>query len=83
MSLYKKSDLMKWYDLKYCLEKVNQDCYNFGYVKRQTPNICLAAVTRYGDALKYVMKQTLEICLAAVQNNWPTCNIRSRHCEIS
>jgi hypothetical protein len=37
-------------------------------VKKQTPEICLAAVQNFGDALEFVLEQTPEICLAAVQN---------------
>jgi len=33
----------------------------------QTPELCMAAVTQNGDALKYVEYQTPELCMAAVQ----------------
>ncbi len=39
------------------------------YVKKQTHQICLEAVTYNGHALEYVKKQTPEICLAAVKQN--------------
>ncbi len=40
----------------------------FQYIKKtkQTPEICLVAVTKYGRNLEHVMNQTPEICLAAV-----------------
>jgi len=34
--------------------------------KKQTPEICLAAVKQDGFSLKFIEKQTPEICLAAV-----------------
>ena len=39
------------------------------YVKKQTPEICLAAVKRNGYALAFVKEQTKEICLEAVKQN--------------
>jgi len=39
------------------------------YVKKKTPEICLAAVQQNGLALEFVNDQTPEICMAAVQQN--------------
>lgn len=38
-------------------------------MKKQTHEICLAAVHANGGSLEYVKEQTPEICLAAVQEN--------------
>jgi hypothetical protein len=38
-------------------------------IQEQTPEICLAAVTQDGRALRFVKKQTPEICNAAVRQN--------------
>lgn len=38
------------------------------HVRKQTPEICLAAVKKDGMALEYVKNRTPEICLAAVKN---------------
>ena len=40
------------------LEMVKRDGWNLKYVKRQTPEICAAAVEQNGLALKYVKEQT-------------------------
>ena len=39
------------------------------YVRRQTPEICLAAVKQDAMALEHVQEQTPEICLAAVEED--------------
>ena len=39
------------------------------YVKKQTPEIYLAAVKQNGYALEYVKEQTEDICLEAVKQN--------------
>ena len=49
------------------LEMVQKDGMTLGFVKEQTPEICLAAVKQNGEALVYVKERTHEICLAAVQ----------------
>ncbi len=38
------------------------------FVKKQTPELCLAAVQQYGRALGYVKEQTYELCLEAVKH---------------
>ena len=40
-----------------------------GDVLHQTPEICMKAVERNGNALKYVLHQTPEICIAAVNRD--------------
>ena len=50
-------DMDVWYDAKYCLEAVKQNCYALQYVKDQTPEICLGAVKQNGQALQYVDKR--------------------------
>lgn len=37
-------------------------------LKSQTPEICLAAVTRWGNALQYVKEQTPKICLYHIRD---------------
>lgn len=49
------------------LEKVQQDGLALQFVKKQTPEICMAAVQKNGCALQYVKKQTQKLCMAAVQ----------------
>ena len=36
-------------------------------LEEQTEEICIAAVSKYAEAIQYVEKQTEEICLIAVQ----------------
>jgi len=52
---------------------VNRDAGALQWVKNQTPEICIAAVSRCGPVLSHVREQTLEICRAAVNED--------RHCE--
>ncbi len=56
------------------LEIVRSDWRNLKSIRknRQTVEICLAAVTQCGNALKWVKNQTPEICLAAYEAN-PEC----------
>ena len=41
----------------------------FQYVKKQTHELCLAAVQKNGWALVYVKEQTHELCLVALQQD--------------
>ena len=50
------------------LEKINNG-WSLKYVKAQTPEICMAAVTQDGRDLEYVKEQTPEICMTAVKQN--------------
>jgi hypothetical protein len=53
------------------------------YVNDQTPEICLAAVTRDGWALQFVEVQTPEICLAAVtRKGWALLFVKKQTPEI-
>jgi transposase len=51
------------------LEMVKKDGCVLRYVKKQTPELCLAAVKQNGWIIQHIKEQTLEICLAAVQQN--------------
>jgi hypothetical protein len=42
---------------------------NFIFISKQTPELCMLAVTERGSMLKYVKNQTNEICIAAITNN--------------
>ena len=57
-----------WNDSTFAQHAVQQDPMALMYVKRQTPELCMAAVQNYGRALQFVQHQTPELCLAAVQN---------------
>ena len=50
------------------LRDIKEDVYSIRD-KKQTRELCLAAVKRQGRTLKYIKNQTEEICLAAVQEN--------------
>jgi hypothetical protein len=54
-----------------CLAAVRQDGWLLEYVHVKTPELCMSAVQRNGDALLFVPIElkTPEICLAAVQQN--------------
>jgi phosphosulfolactate phosphohydrolase-like enzyme len=53
------------------MEDVLADGFNLLYVKNQTPEIVMAAISNNGCALKYVKEQSPEIVLQAVsQNGW-------------
>ncbi len=51
------------------LRLVKHDGFALEYIKKQTPELCLAAVKESGNALQFVKKQTQKVCLAAVQQN--------------
>ena len=51
------------------LNAVKQNGFALGYVKDQTPEICMAAVKQNGLALGYVKYQTPEICLTAIKQD--------------
>ena len=51
------------------LERVKQKWKYLEHVHFQTEEVCLAAVKKYGHALKLVKNQTEEICLAAVKKS--------------
>src|SRR6056297_4026484 len=55
-----------WWQETKDIVRVTKDRWHIKHVKRQTLEICLAAVSHDGGALKYVKQQTPEICLAAV-----------------
>ena len=67
--MYKKEDLLKWYDKEYCLKRVKENGYNLEYVKNQTEDICLAAVKQNGFALSHVQNQTEDICIEALNQH--------------
>jgi hypothetical protein len=51
------------------LQIVKLNGFALGYVKHQTPELCLAAVKENGFALESVEHQTPELCLAAVEQD--------------
>jgi hypothetical protein len=51
------------------LTELRKDGLALRYVKKQTPELCLAAVQQNGWALLYAKEQTPELCFAAVQQN--------------
>jgi hypothetical protein len=57
--------------------------YALGYVKEQTPGICIATVSNDGLVLPYVKEQTPEICMAAVSNDgWSLKFVKEQTPEI-
>ena len=54
LNLKTEKELLKWYDLKYCLEQVKHDGLLLQFVKNQTEEMCLEAVKRYGPSLQFV-----------------------------
>jgi hypothetical protein len=50
------------------IDILSKDGNSLQFIKKQTFEMCKAAVINYGLALKYVRKQTPELCLIAVRN---------------
>ena len=51
------------------LEAMKQNGLALGYIKNQTPELCMVAVKENGLALEYVKKQTPEIIAAAIEED--------------
>ena len=54
------------------LQHVKQNEWFLEIVKEQTPELCLAAVKTYANALQFVREQTNELCLIALEKD-PWC----------
>jgi hypothetical protein len=71
----KINELENWNDTKFALATVDQMGSSLKYIKNQTLEMCVKAVTKYAGALEYVNSQNFtspeiyEICLAAVRSN--------------
>ena len=61
--------LKKRVEIERNINKVQHNGYALEYIKEQTPELCMAAVTQTRLALRFVKEQTLELCMAAVSKN--------------
>jgi hypothetical protein len=52
--MYKKEELMKWYNNEYCLKKVKFDGYNIAYTHNPSEELCMEAVKENHKSIQFI-----------------------------